>query len=93
MGYAQNESDDAGAEILATHAMVFEIVCHYGGPKYILVIRFVAKLNAHQLKELLFNALLAVSNAGGTVIACVCDNCATNVSVYNKFSGPGKVFM
>jgi hypothetical protein len=93
VGYAQNGSDDAGAETLATHAMVFEVVCHHGGPKYILGIHFVAKLNADQLKKLLINALLAVSNAGGTVVSCVCDNCATNVSVYNKFGGPGKVFM
>jgi hypothetical protein len=93
VGYARNGGEDAGAETLASHAMVFEVVCHHGGRKYILGIHFVAKLNADELKKLLVSELLTVSNAGGTVVSCVCDNCATNVSVYHKFGGPGKVFI
>lgn len=91
VGYAQNGSGDT--EVLATHALVIEVVCHFGGPKYILRIYPVAKLNSDQLKEILLEALVAVSNAGGTIISCVCDNCNTNVSVYGKLGGPGKVFI
>ena len=82
-GYAQN----------ATHALVIEVVCHFGGPKYILRIHPVAKLNSDQLKEILLHALVTVRNAGGTTISCVCDNCNTNVAVYRKLGGPGKSFI
>ena len=90
-GYAQNGSGDA--EVLATHALVIEVVCHFGGPKYILRIHTVVKLNSDQLKEILLHALVAVCNAGGTTISCVCDNCNTNVAVYRKLGGPGKSFI
>ena len=91
--YARNGSDKA--ELLATYALVIEVVCHYGGPKYILVLRIhpVAKLNSNQLKDILLEALAAVSNAGGTTISCICDNFNTSVSVYAKFGGPGRVFI
>ena len=91
VGYAQNGSGDA--EVLATHALVIEVVCHFGGPKYILRIHLVAKLNSDQLKDILLEALAAVSNAGGTTISCICDNCNTNVLVYAKLGGPGRVFI
>ena len=55
VGYAQNDSSDT--EILATHALVLEVVCHYGGPKYMLRIYPVAKLNSNQLKDILLEAL------------------------------------
>ena len=44
VGYTQNGSGDG--EVLATHDLVIEIVCHFGGPKYILRIYPVAKLNS-----------------------------------------------
>ncbi|KAI6652493.1 hypothetical protein LOD99_7507 [Oopsacas minuta] len=66
VGYAQNRSGDA--EVLATHALVIEVVCHFGGLKYILSIHPVAKLNSDQLKGILLEALAAVSNAGDTTI-------------------------
>ena len=91
VGYAQNASRDT--EILATHALVLEVVCHYGGPKYILSITPVAKLNSDKLKVILLEAFVVVKKAGGTIISCVCDNCNTNVSVYAKLGGPGKVFI
>ena len=91
VGYAQNGSGDA--EVLATHALVIEVVCHFGGPKYILRIHPVAKRNSDQLKDILLEALAAVSNAGDTTISCICDNCNTNVSVYAKLGGPGRVFI
>ena len=34
VGYTQNDSCDS--EVLATHTLVIEVVCHFGGPKYIL---------------------------------------------------------
>ena len=91
VGYAQNGSGDG--EVLAIYALVIEVVCHFGGPKYILRIYPVTKLNSDQLKEILLAAVVAVSNVGGTTISCVCDNCNTNVAVYGKFGGPGKFFI
>ena len=91
VGYAQNGSCDS--EVLATHALVIEVVCHFGGPKYILRIYPVAKLNSDQLKEVLLEALVAVTNAGGTIISCVDDNSKTNVAVYGKLCGPVKAFI
>ena len=79
VGYAQNGSCDS--EVLATHAIVIEVVCHFSGPKYILRIYPVAKLDSDQLKKVLLEALVAVTNAGGTIISCVGDNCKTNVAV------------
>ena len=92
VGYAQNGSGDA--EVLATYALVTEVVCHFGGPKYILRIHPVAKLNSDQLKGiLLLEALASVSNAGGTTISCIYDNRNTNVSVYDKSGGASRVFI
>jgi len=51
VGYAQNDSGDI--EVLATHALVIEVVCHFGGSKYILRIYPVAKLNSDHLKDIL----------------------------------------
>ena len=87
VGYAQNGSGDT--EVLATHALVIEVVCHFGGPRYILRIYPVTKLNSDQLKKFLLEALVAVNNAGGCIISCVGDNCNTNVAVYGKLHGPG----
>ncbi|XP_076811672.1 uncharacterized protein LOC143458706 [Clavelina lepadiformis] len=56
VGYAQNGSGDT--EVLATHALVIEVVCHFGGPRYILRIYPVAKLNSDQLKQILLEALM-----------------------------------
>ena len=92
MGYAENSSQ-ISTETLATHALVIEIVCHYGGPKYILRVRPVAKLNADDLKGILQEAMLAIVKPGGRVISLVCDNCPTNVGVYRKLGGPGKVHL
>ena len=92
VGYAhQNGSCDS--EVLATHTLVIEVVCHFGGPKYILRIYPVAKLDSDQIKEVLLEALVAVTNAGGTIISYVGDNCKTNVAVYGKLGGPGKAFI
>ncbi len=78
--------------VLATHGFVIEVVCHFGGPKYILRIYPVAKLNSDQLKAILLEAVVVVSNADGIIISGECDNCNTNFAVYGKLGGPGKVF-
>ena len=70
MGYAQNFSQ-ISTETLATHALVIEIICHYGGPKYILRVRPVVKLNANDLKWILQEAVFAIVKAGGRVISLV----------------------
>ncbi len=48
VGYAENGFGDT--EVLATDALVIEVVCHFGGPKYILRIYSIAKLNLDQVK-------------------------------------------
>ena len=75
--------------MLASHAMVVEVACHFGGPRYILRVLPCKKLTSDQLKELLIEAGSAVVGAGSTVISLICDNCNTNHSVYSKLGGPG----
>ena len=84
LGYPSNNQ-----EILATHAMVVEVACHYGGPRYILRVMPCAKLSSDDLKEYIIELLQAVQGAGGTVISVICDNCRTNLSVFFKLGGPG----
>ena len=79
--YAQNGS--CVSEVLATHALVIKVVCHFGGPKYLLRIYPVAELDSDQLKEVLLEALVAVTNAGGTIISCVG---VLNFCNFHKFS-------
>ena len=86
LGYAQNNDG-----ILASHAMVIEIACHYGGPQYVLRVIPCAKLTADQLKDFLLEAIYATFTAGGSIISVICDNCQTNRSVYNKLGGPDEV--
>ena len=92
LGYAQNSSQNS-TETLATHALVIKIVCHYGGPRYILRVRPVAKLNADDLKSILQDGMLVIVKAGGRIMSLVCDNCPTNQGVYRKLGGPGKVHL
>lgn len=89
LGYAQNVAAGSDHEMLASHAMVVEVACHFGGPRYILRVLPCKKLAADKLSELLTEAASAVVGAGGTVISLICDNCNTNRSVYSKLGGPG----
>ena len=89
LGYSQNAAVGGDHEMLASHAMVVEVACHFGGPRYILRVLPCKKLTSDQLKELLIEAGSAVVGAGGTVISLICDNCNTNRSVYSKLGGPG----
>ena len=50
LGYATNDPD--APNTLASSALVFEIICHYGGPRYVFRIHPTHKLNANQQKQL-----------------------------------------
>ena len=91
LGYAENSQRSQDNDILATHALVIEIVCHHGGPRYILRVKPVAKLNADDLECILQEAISTIVNCGGRIVSLVCDNCPTNQGVYKKLGGPGKV--
>ena len=56
--YAENFGFDN--KVLATHTLVVEVVCHFGGPKYILRIHPIAKLNSNTFKEMILAALVTV---------------------------------
>ena len=88
-GYATNL--DSNSRILATAALVFEIICHHGGPRYILRIDPVAKLNAEQLKSFIQEVVVKVRNQGGFPLAAICDNCRVNEKAFKLLGGPGKV--
>lgn len=89
LGYAQNVVAGSDHEMLASHAMVVEVACHFGGPRYILRVLPCKILAADKLSEFLIEAASAVVGAGSTVISLICDNCNTNRSVYSKLGGPG----
>ena len=70
---------------------MIELVCHYGGPKYIFRIYPVNKLNAQQLRPMLLEAANAVVQKGGHLLSMTCDNCTLNQATYKALGGPGKV--
>ena len=86
LGYSENNPSD-----LATSALVIELVCHYGGPKYIFRIYPVNKLNAQQLRPMLLEAANTVVQKGGHLLSLICDNCTLNQATYKALGGPGKV--
>ena len=63
MGHATNKPDNP--DTLATSALVIEIICHHGGPRYIFCVHPVAKLNAPELKGVLLEAVAAIKSKGG----------------------------
>lgn len=85
-GYAEGKDD-----ILATSALVFEMICHHGGPRYILKIVPVARLNALQLRDHLLDVLNLVREKEGSVISFISDNCSVNVKTYSDMNGPGQI--
>lgn len=86
MGYAENNSSE-----LATSALVIELVCHYGGPRYIMRIYPVNRLKADQLRGMVLEAANAVVQKGGHPLSFICDNCPLNQKTYKELGGPGKV--
>ena len=86
MGYSENNQSD-----LATSALVIEFVCHHGGPKFIMRIFPVNKLNAQQLKPMLLEAANTIKQKGGHPLAFISDNCALNQATYRSLGSPGKV--
>ena len=88
VGYAENNSNE-----LATSALVIELVCHYGGPKYIMRIYPTNRLNAEQLRVMLLEAATAVVQKGGRPLSFVCDNYSVNQKTYKDLGGPGKVVL
>ena len=74
---------------LATHALVVEIVCYFGGPRLVLSITPGLNINAPRLKALIDEALWAIREKGGTPIVVVCDNCPLNKGIYKLFLGEG----
>ena len=89
LGYEQNGDN----EVLATHALVLEIVCHHGGPRHILRVCPVAKLKSDDFKSILQEAICTIMKSGGSVISLICDNCPTNQGVYTKLGGPGRIHL
>ena len=77
--------------VLATSALVFELICHHGGPRYILKIVPVAAIKAEQLKDLLMEVYFLVKDKGGRPVSFISDNCPLNQKVYKLIGGPGKV--
>lgn len=85
LGLSDNRPEDQ-----ATSALVIEIVCLHGGPKLVLRIHPVYKLNSQELTEQVLEAMAAVLKCGGLPLSLVCDNCPLNQAVYKKLQGPGK---
>ena len=75
--------------VLAKSALVFEIVCHHGGPRYILRIDPVAELKANQLKDRLMEVFYKVREKGVFPVSFICNNCPVNQSAYSLLGGPG----
>jgi len=86
LGHAANLSQD-----LATSALVFEMICHYGGPRLVIRIIPVSCLSAEQLKAFLLESASLISNQGGSIVSFICDNCPLNQRAYKLLGGPGKV--
>ena len=79
------QANDKG--VLAKSALVFEVVCHCGGPKYILRIDPVAG----QLKDRVMEVFYKIREQGGLPISFISDNCAVNRHTYSLLSRPGEV--
>ena len=88
VGHASNKNC-----ALATSALGFEIVCHYGWPRYILRIDPVAGINAEQLKYIIMEVFHKVKENGGFPVSFICDNCSVNQSAFSLLGGPGKVYL
>ena len=77
--------------VVATSALMFEHVCHHGGPRYILRVDPVAGVKGDQLKDCLLEVCHKVKEKGGTPVSLICDNCPVNQRAYALLGGPGDV--
>ena len=92
LGHANKVSDASKMEELATHTLVIEIVCYHGGPRYILRVIPVAKLNAGDLEGILLESSQVVVDAGGCPIFLICNNCPAIQGVCDRLGGPDKLY-
>ena len=76
--HANNMNDAPELEELAINTLVIEVVFHHGGPRYILRVILVTKLNAGHLEGIILEVSQAVVDAGGYPISLICDNCPIN---------------
>ena len=86
VGHADNRP-----EKLATSALAFELVCHYGGPRFTVRVIPVVQVDANQLKEYLLEVITMVKYCGGGPVSIICDNCPLNQRLYKDLGGPGLV--
>ena len=89
LGYATN--NPAETDTIATPAISIEIVCHHGGPRYVLRVHPIAKLNATEQYQMLLDAISVIKKNGGVIISLISDNAPTNVKTFKLMGGPGKV--
>ena len=90
-GHASNKPEDS--EELATSTLVIEIVCHHGGPNYILRVHPVSTLKAVDILQMLFEDVQVIKDNGGFPISFICENCPTNQGVYSQLGGPGRRYL
>ncbi|ESO04058.1 hypothetical protein HELRODRAFT_173132 [Helobdella robusta] len=74
VGHAENQP-----EKLTTSALAFELVCHYGGPRFTIRIT-----DANSLKEYLLEVITTIKYCGGRPISIICDNCPLNQRMYKN---------
>jgi hypothetical protein len=79
--------------VLAKSALVFEILCHHGGPQYILRIDPVAKLKGEQIKGMIMEVHRKIREQGGVPVSFISDNCAINRLAYKLLGGVGMVLL
>ena len=81
-GYTENVVFDD--EVLATHALVVKVVCHFVGSKCLLLYSSICKTEFRYTQGNILEAFAANHNFVGKTIFCVCDNCKTNVAVHRN---------
>ena len=88
IGMAENNS-----EKVASHALVIELVCHHGGPSWVMRVIPVACMKALELKKVLMETITSVRKSGGLPLALIGDNASTNQSAYRLMGGPGIIYL
>ena len=80
-GHAVNDSSSLAKTVLA-----FMVVCLYGGPKFLVKMLPVSKLDSDFLFEQSNVLIDKIKDAGGKVVSIICDNNRVNQAFYKKFS-------